>query len=473
MLRREPDNPYDSNAIRVDNINQAQIGHIPRRIAAKLAPFMDGSPLLVEGELAGEIGTFEVPIMIRMSGPDPASDEGKQLQADMKQEKLPLNALIAAQRAEKQREKERKETEKRQLQEARKAAALGGAGSGARLPNSSQYGYANQSQAGLNAQPVMADILEAAERFSPRDIGRSADEYGVKEEVLKQMPAAVQPKGVATKMLPYQLQALKWLLDQEHPELPLSSSKTAVQLWKRNDRHNNYFTNIATNFSTQSAPQLASGGILADDMGLGKTLEIISLLVADNEEAGGKTGTTLIMCPLSVMSNWSKQIEQHIAKQSALNVYTYHGAGRVQMKANDFAEYDVVITTYQTLASDYMPRGKGFSSKAPERKLRSSGLYSVEWRRVILDEGHTVRNYASKGFAAVCALIAKSRWSLTGTPIVNSLKDLYSQLRFIGITGGLEQLELFNRVLVRPLKQGDSSATHLLQAIVRILIARG
>lgn len=113
-----------------------------------------------------------------------------------------------------------------------------------------------------------------------------------------------------------------------------------------------------------------------------------------------------------------------------------------------------------------MPKGKGASSKAPERKLRSSGLYSVEWRRVILDEGHTIRNCASKGFAAVCALIAQSRWSLTGTPIVNTLKDLYSQLRFIGITGGLEQLELFNRVLVRPLKQGDSSAVHLLQAIM-------
>ena len=59
-----------------------------------------------------------------------------------------------------------------------------------------------------------------------------------------------------------------------------------------------------------------------------------------------------------------------------------------------------------------MRNGKGGSSKAPERKLRSSGLYSMEWRRVILDEGHTVRNPASKGAAAVMALMAKSRWVL-------------------------------------------------------------
>lgn len=466
MLRREPGNPYDSNAIRVDNIAANQIGHIPRRVAAKLAPLMDRSSLHVEGELAGEIGSFEVPIVMRMFGPDPASDEGLQLQARMKQEKLPLNGLMAAQRAEKQREKEKKDAEKRALAEARRAAAAGETGSGARIPTSSQYGFSSQSQAGVGAQPVMADILEASQRFNPREIGRSADDYGAKEDTLAKMPFAQQPKDIKTKMLPYQLQALQWLLDQENPQPPPPGSQAAVQLWKRNERHGNYFTNIATNFSTQSAPQLARGGILADDMGLGKTLEMIALLVADNEKAGRRTGTTLIVCPLSVMSNWSGQISTHMHQQKALNIYIYHGSGRLQMKAEDFSQYDVVITTYQTLASDNMPKGKGATSKAPEKKLRSSGLYSVEWRRVILDEGHNIRNCATKGAAAACALTARSRWSLSGTPIVNSLKDLYSQLRFVGITGGLEQLELFNRVLIRPLKAGDPSAAHLLQAIM-------
>lgn len=59
-----------------------------------------------------------------------------------------------------------------------------------------------------------------------------------------------------------------------------------------------------------------------------------------------------------------------------------------------------------------------------------------------------------------------------GTPIVNSLRDLYCLLRFIGITGGLENLEIFNRVLVRPLKQGDPSATFLLQAIMTAFTLR-
>jgi SWI/SNF-related matrix-associated actin-dependent regulator of chromatin subfamily A3 len=194
----------------VDNVGGTQIGHIPRRIAAKLAPFMDNN-LHVEGELAGEIGAYEVPLAARLYGPDPASEEGVLLQAEMKQAKLPLNALIAAQRAEKQREKERKEAEKRRLNEARRAAAAAGTGSGARLPTSNQYGYTNQSQAGRSAQPVMQDILEASERFTAREVGRAADEYGAKEELLKNMPSMEKPKSIKTEMLPYQLQALRYL----------------------------------------------------------------------------------------------------------------------------------------------------------------------------------------------------------------------------------------------------------------------
>ncbi|KAK4636028.1 Helicase-like transcription factor [Fulvia fulva] len=117
-----------------------------------------------------------------------------------------------------------------------------------------------------------------------------------------------------------------------------------------------------------------------------------------------------------------------------------------------------------------MPGGKG--SKQPERKLRTHGLYSMEWRRIILDEGHQVRNPKTKGSMAVCSLFSRSRWVLTGTPIVNSLADLYSLLRFIGVSGGLDQLELFNCVLVRPIKNGDESATALLKAIMKAFSLR-
>ncbi|KAF2485484.1 SNF2 family N-terminal domain-containing protein [Neohortaea acidophila] len=477
LFKREPGNPYDRNAIRCDNVANTQMGHIPRRIAAKLSKFMDNSFLHVEGELAGEMGQFDCAISVRMYGPDPQSEEGVLLAAEMKAEKLPLNGLKAAEKEEQAREKAKKEAEKKRqreeqqrIAEARRAAALGGTGLGARsMAPPSQNGWSNSSQAGPNAQPVMADILEASQRFNPREIGHATDQYGNKEEALKNMPLADQPKGIRTQMLPYQLQALSWLLDREHPQLPPPGSKQAVQLWKRSDRQG-LFTNLATTFSVKE-PVLTAGGILADDMGLGKTIEMIALLAADKEKSGQKCHT-LIVAPLSVLSNWKTQIETHCHENSKLSVYIHHGAGRVASAPADFQQYDVVVTTYQTLATEYMPKGKNSASKQPERKLRSSGLYSVHWNRVILDEGHVVRNPVSKVAGAVTALLARSKWALTGTPIVNSLKDLYSLLRFIGITGGLENLEIFNRVLVRPLKQGDPSATFLLQAIMTAFTLR-
>ncbi|KAF2772435.1 hypothetical protein EJ03DRAFT_307496 [Teratosphaeria nubilosa] len=459
VMKREPSNPYDSNAIRIDNVAQQQIGHIPRRIAEKLARYVDSGWVACEGCLAGSIGPFDCPLAVNLFGPDPQTDAGKQLIDKLKADKLPLNGL-----------RQREQEEKKRLAEERKAAAAKGKGK-ARIQSSQNAEYANQSGPPTqSSQPVMEELLKMSQRFNPRQAGSAVDGLGMEEENLKNMPAANKPQGIKTDMLPYQLQALQWLLDQEDPQLPPPGSQDPVQLWKRDRSRKDAFHNIATNYATMQTPTLASGGILADDMGLGKTLEMISLLVTDAEKNG--KGTTLIVCPLSVMSNWSGQIKSHVHPDKMLDIYIYHGPGRVKMDSEAFKQFDVVITTYQTLATDYTPKGKGAASDMPKRELRKDGLYSVDWRRVILDEGHQIRNPKSKGAYAVQALTARSRWVLTGTPIVNSLKDLYTLLRFIGITGGLEQMDIFNRALTRPLKAGDQSTTYLLRVIMTAFTLR-
>ncbi len=102
------------------------------------------------------------------------------------------------------------------------------------------------------------------------------------------------------------------MLDKESPQLPSAGSKDVVQLWTRHLSEANTFTNLATNYSIKNqTPELASGGILADDMGLGKTLQVISLILADKalkRKAVGVSGATLILAPVSVMSNWSSQV---------------------------------------------------------------------------------------------------------------------------------------------------------------------
>ncbi|KXT04400.1 hypothetical protein AC578_3573 [Pseudocercospora eumusae] len=454
LIRREPGNQYDSNAIRIDNVAGIQIGHIPRAVAAKLARYIDSRMCHFEGQLAGEMGSFDCPLTVHVYGPDPSTGIGKALINRMRAENLGVKGLQDAERAAKRVEKEQQEAEKRRMAEARRSAA-----GGASAPSSSQW--TNQAS---SSQASMSNILQTSQRIDPRAIGRDAEKLCASEDELKAMPMAAKPDCIKTEMLPYQLQALQWLLDQESPKLPELGSQRTLQLWKA-DRE--YYTNLASGISTQT-PGLASGGILADDMGLGKTLQMISLVASEKGEQ--VRAPTLVVAPVSVLSNWSGQAQLHTHDDRRLSVYTYHASGRVKMKPEDFSHYDVVLTTYGTLASDFGVVKKG--SVMPERKLRSSGLYSVEWRRIILDEGHTIRNPATKAAAAAMGLMARSRWILTGTPIVNSLKDLFSLLRFVGITGGLDQLETFNAVLVRPLKSGSASANRLLQAIMRSFTLR-
>ncbi|KAF2716851.1 SNF2 family DNA-dependent ATPase domain-containing protein [Polychaeton citri CBS 116435] len=467
LIRREPGNPYDSNAIRIDNVAAQQIGHMPKTMATRLAKFVDNRWAKLEGALAGRKGEFDCPLFLRLYGPDPRLDAGIALMEQLRSERISTGPVLKAERDRKKREEDQENARKKMLTEARRAAASQG-DSGAHIPTDAHSQWANHNTAdglGLGEPPNMDDILNFSQRFSPRQIKESADKYGVSEEILKNMPLAKSPEVIKTKMLPYQLQGLKWLVDQENPQLP-NNSQEAVQLWKK---QGNVYTNLATQYS-QSSPKLAHGGILADDMGLGKTLEMIALIAADKEHDPGNSGPTLIVSPLSVMSNWADQASRHVKEQHALRVYIYHATGRNEkMTSKDFAKYDIVITTYGTLAVDYVPRNK---SAAPPKELRKNGLYSVEWRRIILDEGHTVRNPNSKGAKAACAIFAKCRWILTGTPIVNSLKDLYSAIKFIGVTGGLESLEVCNSVLIRPLKAGDESATALLHAIMSAFVLR-
>lgn len=178
--------------------------------------------------------------------------------------------------------------------------------------------------------------------------------------------------------------------------------------------------------------------------------------------------STLIIAPVGVISNWSGQIAHHVKVDDALRVLVYHGSGRKAMTAEEFGEYDVVITSYGTLATEYMAKRR----KDPPPIPRQNGLFSKNWRRVILDEGHIIRNPNTKSTLAATNLMAHSRWVLTGTPIINNLKDLFSLVRFIGLTGGLERLEIFNSILIRPLNQSDPNASLLLQALMATICLR-
>ncbi|KAF2175430.1 hypothetical protein K469DRAFT_610754 [Zopfia rhizophila CBS 207.26] len=466
VLKREPQNPYDSNAIQVLNVMGWQIGHIPRINAAKLAKYMDNRSVLLEGYITGEKNHFDCPIELRLYGTNEPV-ERENLIAQMRADRLPVGHAMDRKRKEERAEKER---QKLAVQAARMAKKKGGAAVGVGQETqweNSMGEYAGGSSQASGFGPSLEDIIGGSERFTPRNAEQVVEQFGVKEEDLAVMPKAAQPEGLLTELHPFQLQGLQWMLDKESPQLPAAGSKDIVQLWQRHPSMQNAFTNLATNFSLTN-PGLASGGILADDMGLGKTIQVISLIMADralNRRAQGVSDATLILAPVSVMSNWSTQIRKHIQEKYALRIMFYHGTRKQPITPEQIENYDVVISTYDSVSSEW-------HSQKTIILPRKSGVFSITWRRIILDEGHSIRNPKAKRTIAVFNLMAQSRWALTGTPIINNLKDLYSLVKYLRLSGGLGNLEIFHGAIIRPVQCGDERGNKALQLLMRGICLR-
>lgn len=419
---------------------------------------MDSRGLILEGVITGHKGTFDCPLAVKLYGTsDPV--ERLNLTNQMKADRLPLGAIKRVEKAERDRIKATQQAAKKQKVNAWAGKSDGQWATG-EVPGSSQPD-----------ERSMDDILGESERFNPRDVEQMVEKFGAQEADLQNLPMAKQPEEMSAQLLPYQLQGLKWLLDHENPQLPAAGSADVVQLWRRAPNEANVFTNICTNYSVKNKlPELASGGILADDMGLGKTVQIISLIMADRtlNEQNTTSNATLILAPLSVMSNWSSQIKRHVKPEHGLRVLTYHGTRKKLIDPKEIKNYDVVITTYETIMTEFWTK----QSKSPQQVPRKTGLFSVNWRRIVLDEGHNIRNPASKKAVAAVNLMARSRWVLTGTPIINTLNDLYSLAKFVRLSGGLDRFELFNGALIRPVNQGDEHGSFLLQMLMGSICLR-
>ncbi|MBC7544483.1 MAG: DEAD/DEAH box helicase [Candidatus Sericytochromatia bacterium] len=163
--------------------------------------------------------------------------------------------------------------------------------------------------------------------------------------------------------------------------------------------------------------QLNIGACLADDMGLGKTVQLLALLAS--RRAVGETGTTLLVCPMSVVGNWQREAGRFVP---SLRVYVHHGGSRQTGAAfaKRIADTDLVITTYGLVARDL--------------KL----LQAVSWERLVMDEAQHVKNPDSRQAKAVVAVPARQRVALTGTPVENRLDELWSIMHVLnpGLLGG-------------------------------------
>lgn len=148
------------------------------------------------------------------------------------------------------------------------------------------------------------------------------------------------------------------------------------------------------------------GGFLCDEMGLGKTVQLIATMLANPKQH------TLVIVPKSIVGQWCSEVARFAP---SLSTYAFDGARRkLPLKLPS-----IVVAPYSVL-----PQRPG----GPVCEL-----LRVNWDRIILDEGHEIRNKKSKSHIVAKALSAPIRWVVSGTPVFNSVKDFVALCAFVGI----------------------------------------
>lgn len=188
------------------------------------------------------------------------------------------------------------------------------------------------------------------------------------------------------------------------------------------------------------------GGILADDMGLGKTLQTIAFIYSE------KSGIpSLIVCPSSLTYNWYNEIKRFTPDALALII---DGSAPIRKSLiEQIHQYDFIITSYAMLRRDF----EEYSGAAFEF--------------CVIDEAQNIKNAKSLNAKCVKSIKAKYRFALTGTPIENSLSELWSIFDFCS-PGYLDNYSSFKQLYETPIMNGDNLAAETLRKKTRPFILR-
>jgi superfamily II DNA or RNA helicase len=262
--------------------------------------------------------------------------------------------------------------------------------------------------------PSDADVARLAEEALAGSAIRFADDAGIlplarRLKALAEAESFKPPKGLTAQLRDYQAYGTAWM---------------------------------------GSLLEAGFGGVLADDMGLGKTVQTLALLQARREV--GAAGPALLIVPTSLLHGWQMQAAQFTPD---LRLTVLHGTGRTACREAAL-QADLVLTTYPLLARD------------------RDWLAAQEWSLVILDEAQTLKNPASQMAKTLREIPAKGRLALTGTPLENSLQDLWTLIDWInpGLLGDRKAFQTLFRTPIE--KHGDTVAQARLNRRLRPFLLR-
>ena len=195
------------------------------------------------------------------------------------------------------------------------------------------------------------------------------------------------------------------------------------------------------------------GGILADDMGLGKTIQIISILL-DYKQNSNERKASIVISPSSLSLNWKNEIEKFAP---SLNIKVIRGTALERKEIiENIDKYDLIITSYDLL----------------KRDIDIYEKQNYNFRFIIADEAQYLKNNNTKNAKAIKQLNADTRFALTGTPIENSLAELWSIFDFI-MPGYLFSYKEFKSTYEMAIvKDEDKEAMNKLKMLIEPFVLR-
>lgn len=269
--------------------------------------------------------------------------------------------------------------------------------------------------------------------------------------------------------------------EEEEEGLPLTPSELRINLFKHQ--------RMGLSWLLRMEESKSKGGILADDMGLGKTIQSIALMMA-HKSTDPMCKTTLIVAPVSLLRQWANEINLHTKIDVSVGVYHGIHKNKLFKSFRDMQRYDVIMTSYSTLGNEFKKHFKEVYEKNQVNITQDilpdigtggeqyvSPFYSKQSKffRVILDEAQNIKNKLTVASKAATTINSVYRFCLTGTPMQNSIDELYPLLRFLRIKPYARE-DIFKARVSTPMKNKDvtrlEGSMNTLRALLRAILLR-